>query len=102
MRWIDVSPRAQDDLDHIAAHIGADDPEASRRVILRILDTFDRLAEFPQLGRVHTQYVARIRSFAVRSYPYIIYYRAHEDRIEIVHVLHGRQDAGRVLREDKP
>ncbi|MBT3269273.1 type II toxin-antitoxin system RelE/ParE family toxin [Candidatus Poribacteria bacterium] len=101
MREVDISPRAQDDLDHIAAHIAARDPDAARRVILRILDTFDRLASFPELGRRRPRHAVGIRSFAVRPYPYVIFYYIREDRIEMAHVLHGRRDMARVLREEQ-
>jgi toxin ParE1/3/4 len=100
-RWIDFSPKAQSDLDHIAAHIALDDPDAAHRVVLRILDAVELLVDYPHMGSVHGQHATPIRRLVVRTNPYVVYYHAHEDRIEVAHVLHGRQDAGRILRESQ-
>ena len=50
----------------------------------------DTLAENPSLGRSRPELGRNIRSFPAGSY--VIFYRAIDDGIEIVRVLHGAMD----------
>jgi plasmid stabilization system protein ParE len=45
--WVEP---ALSDLDEIADFIALDDPEAAHRLVSRVLDHVERLAEFPELG----------------------------------------------------
>lgn len=49
IRW---SPTAVADLVSIRTYIAHDSPEAGRRVAARIKEAVNRLAEFPESGRV--------------------------------------------------
>ena len=97
----DVSQRARDDIRAIWIAIAVHDLAAADRVCDAIERVFLLLAEFPRVGQLRPEYGPAVRSFSVRPYLYTVYYHAHEDRIEIVHVLHGRQDAECILRESQ-
>ena len=56
----------------------------------RLHETLTRIGAMPQLygivsGNVR---VARLRQFA-----YVVYYRVHGDRVEVLAVMHGSRDA---------
>lgn len=84
------SPEARDDLLHLWLRIAQDNPEAADRQIARIEEAADRLAGFPELGRLRPELAPDLRSLAVGNY--VIFHRAIPDGIEIVRVLHGAQD----------
>ncbi len=50
---------------------------------------FDRLAAMPELYAVRWQDVQSCRLW---RFPYIVYYRALSDRVEVLAVLHGSRD----------
>jgi len=50
----------------------------------------DRLAAMPRLGQIVWE---DIRASRLRRFPYVVYYRALSDRVEILAVLHGRRDS---------
>jgi plasmid stabilization system protein ParE len=91
-----LSPRAERDLDGIRAFIAADSPDAAARVRLTILDTADLLAANPKIGRRIRNASARhadIRWLVVpRFRNYLIFYRAFQDTIMVVRILHAAQD----------
>ena len=50
----------------------------------------DRIRAMPELYEVVLQNVRRGKT---RRFPYVVYYRVLEDRIEVLAVLHGSRDA---------
>jgi toxin ParE1/3/4 len=83
------SPRAIEHLAHLRAYIARDNPKAANRVAAALLDTVERLAELPNLGRPGR--VTGTRELVVPGTPYVIPYRLRGDRLEIIAVFHGRQ-----------
>jgi len=55
-----------------------------------IKDQFWSLAEQPLIGVERLELLPNTRSLLIQSH--IVYYRATDTRIEIIRVLHGRQD----------
>ena len=51
--------------------------------------TLDRLAAMPESFAVKWQ---DVRSCRLRRFPYVIYYRALADQVEVLAVLHGSRD----------
>jgi toxin ParE1/3/4 len=49
-----------------------------------------RILEWPNSGRARDELVLGMRSIVVR--PYVIFYRAAANEVQIVRVLHGRRD----------
>ena len=55
-----------------------------------ITEQYDRLLEFPFLGRRRPELGTEYRSLAVGNY--VIFYRVSEMKLEISRVLHGSRD----------
>ena len=86
-----VDVAAWDDLNHIGAWIGKDNPRAARAVLERILQTMEQLRAFPGLSRR-----GRVRGTCERvvsGTPYIIVFEFRQDpaAVVIVAVAHGAQ-----------
>jgi toxin ParE1/3/4 len=86
---------AEADLEDIWVHIARDSPADATRFVIRILERCERLADMPGTGRLRSDLGPNLRTFALGNY--LIIYRAIEDGIEIVRVLHGRRDIGALL-----
>lgn len=86
------SPQAEIDLMAIWDYIAADNLPAADALLGRIEATFNMLAETPFAGRDRSDLRAELRSFPVRNY--LIFYMPTPDGVEVVRVMHGRQDIG--------
>ncbi|HBZ69692.1 MAG TPA: type II toxin-antitoxin system RelE/ParE family toxin [Deltaproteobacteria bacterium] len=79
------SPQALRDLESIQAYITLDSELYAELVVQRILVSVERLAEFPESGRVVPERNAgNLREVIVR--PYRIVYRLRPDLVEIATV----------------
>lgn len=84
------SPRAEIDLTSIWDFIAEDNVKAADALLVRIEAAFDMLVENPLAGRAREDLALTLRSFPMGSY--IIFYIPVSNGIEVVRVLHGRQD----------
>jgi toxin ParE1/3/4 len=84
------SPQAERDLFAIWDFIAADNTRAADGLLNRIEAAFDMLADAPFAGRSRSDLLKNLRSFPVGNY--IIFYVPVSDGIEVVRVMHGRQD----------
>lgn len=80
------SERAIRSLTSIWEHIAKDGPETASRVVGRIVEAALRLEQFPLSGRAGR--VQGTRELVVPGLPYVVPYRAGDDAIEIISVLH--------------
>ena len=95
-------PRAESDLIGFYAHLGE---EASIQVADRFLHavekTLNLIARSPGIGTAHQTNkpeLTGLRSVAVSKFKrYLLFYRAFDDRIELVRVLHGARDIRRII-----
>ena len=79
------SPQSLRDLESIRAYIAGDSPTYAALVVERIVDAVERLAAFPESGRmVPERDSPDIREVIVR--PYRVVYRVRPGRVEIVTV----------------
>ena len=76
------TPRAARDLIDIADYIHTQNPTAALRVRSSILDSFELLILFPEIGR--RQSIEGVRKLVTRRYPYLIYYTLDMATEEIV------------------
>ena len=83
------SPRAIEHLAHLREYIARDNPKAANRIAGALLESVERLAELPNLGRPGR--VAGTRELVVSGTPYLIPYRLRADRLEVIAVFHARQ-----------
>ncbi|MGR4862933.1 type II toxin-antitoxin system RelE/ParE family toxin [Caulobacter sp. LARHSG274] len=81
--------KARQDVRRIIAHIAEDDPDAAERLGDQIEATARRLPRYPRLYR--TGRVPGTREAVVHP-NYILVYRLIDDGIEVLAVLHARQN----------
>ncbi len=81
------SAEAEEDLIDIWVHIAGDNQDASDRLLDRIDQACDLLAQFPDTGTSYEQVRAGLRLFPTGKY--LILYRRVGSSIEIVRVVHG-------------
>lgn len=65
----------------------------------RTADTIDAVGRLPELFGVVWQ---DVRAATIRRFPHVIYYRVYPDRVEVLAVLHGSQDASVWQSRDTP
>ena len=87
VRW---TQRARDDLREIHDFIARDSPRAAEALVERLLTATERLAVFPESGRVVPEFPALgYREIIVSSYR--VLYRLEGNTVWIVAVVHGRR-----------
>lgn len=85
-----LSQQAEKDLEDIWIYLAQQDEIGADRQMVRLLDRFPMLAQFPNMGRQRNELLTGLRSFPVK--PYIIFYIILPERVEIVRVLHQSRD----------
>ena len=75
------------ELEEIGDYIARDNPSASSRVVSRVFDRVDALADHPESGR--SGRIPGTRELVITGTPFIVPYRIHNDRIEILSIFHG-------------
>jgi len=91
-----LSDTAASELREIISYIRARSPRAAKRVNSEFRTAMRKLADFPLMG--HTRDDVSDDSLRVWSlYSYLIVYRPATKPVEIVHVVHGARDIGRLL-----
>jgi toxin ParE1/3/4 len=101
MRAILVRAVAENEIDEIAARIAKDKLSAALRFYQRIEETFERLAVWPSCGAprvTRNPLLHGLRSYPIRGFRnYLVFYIPFEDRVEILHVVHGARNLPAVL-----
>jgi toxin ParE1/3/4 len=83
------SRRAIRHLTNVRDYIAQDSPESAAEVAGKILESVEHLTKFPNLGKQGR--IAGTRELVVAGTAYIIPYRIHRNRVELIAVFHGRQ-----------
>jgi addiction module RelE/StbE family toxin len=83
------SRRAIRHLTNVRDYIAQDSPGSAAGVATKILESVERLTKHPNLGRQGR--IAGTRELVVPGLPYVIPYRIHRNRMELIAVFHGRQ-----------
>jgi toxin ParE1/3/4 len=79
-----------DDLEDIWGFIGVDSPLHADAFIRRLMQTCERLAERPGIGRDRSEFGKGYRSFVEGDF--IVLCRPFSDGIEVMRVIHGARD----------
>jgi toxin ParE1/3/4 len=88
LRWTE---HAVGQLGAIAEHISVVSPVYAEQVVDRIALRFRQAQAFPESGRRVPEAATRdVREFV--EFPYRLIYRVRDDTIEVVAIIHGRQD----------
>jgi toxin ParE1/3/4 len=85
-----LSPQAKADIEAIGDYIAEHSPTNARRFIERLTQKFIALARSPMIGRARPELRPDLRSFPYGAY--LILYRAMDDGVEIVRVVHGARN----------
>jgi toxin ParE1/3/4 len=97
MPGFELAPAAESDLlDIYVFGAGTFGERAADRYHSDLERAFARLGGRPQLGRPREELAQGLRSLLCREH--VIFYRVHAERVEIIRVLHQRQDASAALR----
>ena len=87
VRW---TQRARSDLQGIHDFIARDSPRAADTLVERVLTTVERLASFPESGRIVPEFPnLTYREVIVANYR--VLYRCQENVVWIAAVVHGRR-----------
>ena len=88
LRWTE---HATAQLAVIAEHIALASPIYAEQVVDRVVARFDQACEYPESGRVVPE-LGRREVRELIEWPYRLIYRVRPDAIEVLSILHGRQD----------
>jgi plasmid stabilization system protein ParE len=100
----ELTAQAIEDLDSIWWFIEEDSREAADRVEMDIVATCRRLAGYPLIGHRRRDITPlSVRFWTLPKYPnYTIVYRAESKPMQVVAILHGKQDLKEVLKNRLP
>jgi toxin ParE1/3/4 len=85
-----LRPEAARDAREARNHLDSEQPGLGEDFLGRLNESLARIGGMPELYGV----VGRnVRAARLRRFTYIVYYRVHADRIEVLAVLHGRRDS---------
>ena len=79
------------DFQQISDYIAADSAANANRLVDRLEALCFRLADQPRMGVLRPESGPDIRTFAVPSTPYVIFYRPIDDGVQILHIRHGNR-----------
>jgi plasmid stabilization system protein ParE len=91
MTPIGFHPEARKELIESARYYEAQRPGLAKRFLAVVREATNRIQRFPLLGRALED---DIRQCRVSRFPYGLIYRAKEDRLEIVAVMHLHRSPG--------
>ncbi len=83
IRWLKLAAR---DLEQVEAYIARENPAAAVRVVLRIIEAVELLAEQPGIGRPGR--IEGTRELLINGTPFLVPYRQKDGYIEILRVYH--------------
>lgn len=88
---VEFAPNAERNLEQIEDYI-TDNAEATtaEAVVDQIINRCNDLGEMPRSGKARDDIQPGVRS--VTSGKYVIYYRIHKEKVEILRVWHGSRD----------
>ena len=93
LEWTDP---AVEHLAGIRAYIACDSETCAADFVARIVRVAEQLIPFPRLGRsVPEAFDPEVRELIFRSYR--ILYRVREERVQVLAILHGARDLGRMF-----
>ncbi|HUF09206.1 MAG TPA: type II toxin-antitoxin system RelE/ParE family toxin [Rhodothermales bacterium] len=85
-----ITPRARRDLLEIWEYIAVDSEREADALADEFGGVFSLIDDNPHMGRARNEIQESLRSFPLRSY--VIFYTSAEEGIEVIRVLHARQD----------
>ena len=84
LRWTE---RVAEHLQMLHQYIADDNPAAADRLIERVLEAAERLAQFPRMGRQGR--VSGTRELVLPGTQILLAYRVHKNDVQVLAVLHA-------------
>lgn len=104
-RRVLLDPTAVDDLREQSDYFAESSIDTAARFLRAANETFENLARMPGMGsrqQFHSKRLQGLRRWQVQGFPaHLVFYRTHEEAVEILRVLHGARDIETIL-EDEP
>jgi toxin ParE1/3/4 len=82
--------RALADLAEIRDYLIEHSPSGAERVRLHMVETIDRLSDFPFLGPATD--MPNVRVLPLTRYPYLVFYAVIGNEVVVLHVRHGARE----------
>lgn len=86
IRW---TKGAMDNLEHIEAYIGKDNPRAAIETVLKVIHSVDQLSKYPAAGRPGR--IENTKELVINGTPFIVPYRIKNETVQILRVFHRSQ-----------
>jgi toxin ParE1/3/4 len=86
MRIVWTAPALRE-IEAIGDYIALESPRASARIVTRVFDRVDTLADHPEIGRPGR--IPGTRELVITNTPFVVPYRVRGDLIEVLSVFHG-------------
>lgn len=91
---------AENDLEGIPDHVAADNPPRALSFVLELRDSCLGLADLPLGFSIARRLVDNDIRRRVHG-NYLIFYRVHDDKIEVLRILHGAMDYESLFAADE-
>jgi toxin ParE1/3/4 len=88
---------ALEDITRAIAWIALDNPSAARRFLTAVRRSYGEIRRFPHIGVKRHFAEPGLRSWRVKGFPHLIFYKPTPEHVEIVRVLHPAIDLEREL-----
>lgn len=85
-------PRFLDDLTEAYAYLADRSPASADRLLDEVELVVQLLSAFPEIGRPREELGPGTRSFRLRRFRHIVFYRRTDDEIVLLRILHGARD----------
>lgn len=90
---------AESDIDQIFDYIAIEkqNPKSAEKLVREIFSKTDQYSRQPEMGELRSDLGAEIR--VCRTGSYLIFYRANEEGLLVLRVLHGSRDVEKIFRD---
>jgi toxin ParE1/3/4 len=99
-----IRPRAEADIDELAAFIARDSTAAALRFLNQVEGLFRLLSSAPGMGnprRFRHPLLRGVRVMTVPRFPrHLVFYTAEGNRVDVIRVLHAGRDAERIMPDE--
>jgi plasmid stabilization system protein ParE len=85
-----LRPEASRDAEEARDYLEGQRTDWGQAFLARLNELLARIGALPELYAVLGR---NVRAARLRQFPFVVYYRVHADRVEVLAVLHGSRDA---------
>jgi plasmid stabilization system protein ParE len=85
-----LRPEATKDAAEAIDYFDALRPGLGQAFLIQVQDVLLRISGMPE---IHAIVWRNVRAARLRRFTYVVYYRVHADRLEVLAVVHGNRDA---------